>query len=121
MPGLGCASFLAQQYERAMNTSTSLPRRRVLQGLAGSAAAGAVGMPWIGVRAAETLVVTAFGGEYQEVLVKTTIEPFEKKFGVKITYDPGGTASETYAKIRASRGNPGFDVAAEMEIGRAHV
>src|SRR5215475_4982909 len=97
-----------------MNQPIPLKRRRVLQGLAASAAASAVGAPRIGARAAETLVVTAFGGEYQEVIQKTTIEPFEKKFGVKITYDQGGTASETYAKIRAARGAPGFDVAAEL-------
>jgi putative spermidine/putrescine transport system substrate-binding protein len=46
--------------------------------------------------------------------MKTTVQPFEKKFGVKIVYDDSGSASEKYAKIRASRGAPGFDVAAEL-------
>ena len=98
--------------ERDMIERLGITRRRALQGA--GAAAGAIGAPWIGARAADTLVVHAYGGEYQEVLVKTTVEPFEKKFGVKVTYDQGGTASETYAKIRAGRGTPGFDVAAEL-------
>jgi putative spermidine/putrescine transport system substrate-binding protein len=92
----------------------SMRRRRVLQGLAASATIGVAQAPWIGSRAAETLVVHAYGGEFQEVFVKTTVEPFEKKFGVKVMYDQSGMSSETYAKIRASRGNPGFDVAAEL-------
>jgi len=98
--------------ERDMIERLGITRRRALQGA--GAAAGAIGAPWIGARAADTLVVHAYGGEYQEVFVKTTVEPFEKKFGVKVTYDQGGTASETYAKIRAGRGTPGFDVAAEL-------
>jgi spermidine/putrescine-binding protein len=39
---------------------------------------------------------TRFGGEYQELLVVT------------------GTSSQDYAKIRASKGAPGFDVAAAL-------
>ena len=39
------------------------------------------------------------------------IQPFEKKFGVKVIHDATGTASQDYAKIRAARGAPGFDVA----------
>lgn len=95
-----------------MNIPTT--RRRVLQGLAASSAAGVVAAPWVGAFAADTLVVNAYGGEFQEVFQKTTIEPFEKKFGVKVTYDLAGMSTETYAKIRATRGSPGFDVAAEL-------
>src|SRR6185503_3977064 len=68
----------------------------------------------ISARAAETLIVNAYGGEFQDIFLKTTVQPFEKKFGVKITYDDAGSASEDYAKIRATRGAPGFDVAAEL-------
>ena len=64
--------------------------------------------------AADTLVVNGYGAEFQEFITQTTIEPFEKKFGVKVTYDNTGTAAQNYAKIRASRGAPGFDVAAEL-------
>ena len=73
----------------------------------------------IPARAADTLIVTAYGGEYQDVFVPAVIEPFEKKFGVKVTYDLSGGASQTYAKIRAARGAPGFDVAAELTAPEA--
>ena len=46
--------------------------------------------------------------------MRTTIEPFEKKFGVKVIYDNTGMAAQNYAKIRASRGAPGIDVAGEL-------
>jgi putative spermidine/putrescine transport system substrate-binding protein len=84
-----------------------LTRRRALLG----ALAAPVVIPAL---AADTLVVNGYGGEYQDIIMKTTIEPFEKKFGVKVTYDNTGTAAENYAKIRAGRGAPGFDVAAEL-------
>jgi putative spermidine/putrescine transport system substrate-binding protein len=84
-----------------------LTRRRVLQG----ALAAPVVIPAL---AAETLVVNGYGAEYQDILMKTTIEPFQKKFGVQITYDNTGSAAENYAKIRAGRGAPGFDVAGEL-------
>ena len=39
------------------------------------------------------------------------LKPFEQKFGVRVVHDATGTASQDYAKIRAARGAPGFDVA----------
>ena len=84
-----------------------LSRRRMVQ--------GALAAPFvIPALAGETLVVNGYGAEYQDILMKTTIEPFQKKFGVQITYDSTGSAAENYAKIRASRGAPGFDVAGEL-------
>src|SRR4029434_1689055 len=65
-------------------------------------------------RTDETLVVNSFGGEYQELIEKAVIAPFEKKFGVKVVHDATGTSSQDYAKIRASKGAPGFDVAAAL-------
>jgi putative spermidine/putrescine transport system substrate-binding protein len=89
----------------------SLRRRRPLL----TAMAGALAAPFvIPARAAETLVVTAYGGEYQEIFMRTVIEPFQKKFGVEVQYSQSGGSAETYAKIRAARGTPGFDVAAEL-------
>jgi putative spermidine/putrescine transport system substrate-binding protein len=97
------------------NRKHLLGRRRVLRGALAGGVAGAIGGPFvISARAAETLVVNAYGGEFQEIFLKTTVEPFEKKFGVKVVYDDFGSASEDYAKIRAARGAPGFDVAAEL-------
>jgi putative spermidine/putrescine transport system substrate-binding protein len=84
-------------------------RRSVL----GGAAATVLAAPWIGAKAAEILTVAAYGGEYRDIFLKTVIEPFEKKFSVKVTYDDSGGV-DPYPRIRASRGAPGFDVAAEM-------
>src|ERR687886_2541431 len=82
-------------------------RRRLLQ-----AAAAAVAAPYVITgRAQETLIVNTQGGEYQELVERVVIRPSEKKFGVKVVHDATGTASQDYAKIRASRGAPGFDVA----------
>ena len=48
--------------------------------MAASAAAGSMGAPFIiSARAADTLVVNAYGGEFQDVFMKTTVQPFEKK------------------------------------------
>jgi putative spermidine/putrescine transport system substrate-binding protein len=96
-------------------SNVAMRRRPILKAIAGSLCAPFV----VSARAAETLVVTAYGGEYQDVFTKTVIEPFEKKFGVQITYDQSGGAAQTYAKIRAARGAPGFDVAAELTAPEA--
>lgn len=85
-------------------------RRTLLKGAAAGLAAPFV----ISARAAETLVVTAYGGEYEGVFRQSVLDPFAKKFGVKIVYAESGGAAQTYAKIRATRGSPGFDVAAEL-------
>lgn len=88
-----------------------ITRRTVLGGAALAPLAAPSIIPAL---AADTLVVTAYGGEYQDVFMPTVVAPFEKRFGVKVTYDLSGGAAQTYAKIRASRGAPGFDVAAEL-------
>ena len=87
----------------------TVTRRSVL----GGAAAAAGGGPWIVARAADTLTVAAYGGEYRDIFTQTVIEPFERRFSVKVTYDDSGGV-DPYPRIRASRGAPGFDVAAEM-------
>ncbi|MDR7419897.1 MAG: ABC transporter substrate-binding protein [Armatimonadota bacterium] len=56
------------------------------------------------------LVVNAFGGEYEEIFKRSIKEPFEREFGTRIVFDSTGSASEDYAKIRATRGDPGWDV-----------
>ena len=97
-----------------MTMRHSRPRRKFLKRAAAAAAAAATSGPWIVARAEDTLTVNAYGGEFQDVFLKTVVRPFEKKFGVKVIYDDAGTAAEDYARIRASRGAPGFDVAAEL-------
>ena len=59
---------------------------------------------------AQTLVVNSYGGGYQDLIEQTIIQPFEKQYNVDIVYDAVGSAAEDYARIRATRGNPGFDV-----------
>jgi putative spermidine/putrescine transport system substrate-binding protein len=93
-----------------MTHNGSVLSRRGLLRITGGLAAPFI----IPALAADTLVVNGYGAEFQEIITRTTIEPFEKRFGVKITYDNTGSAAQNYAKIRASRGVPGFDVAAEL-------
>ena len=90
----------------------SLSRRSILKtggGLAACLAAGTA--PAVIARAQETLIVNSQGGEYQQIFEDTVIRPFEEQFNVSVVHDPTGTASQDFAKIRASGGSPGFDVA----------
>lgn len=89
--------------------ATRISRRALL----GSAAATLAAPPLV-AQTPETLTVNAYGGEFEEVFMTTVVKPFEQKFSVRVVYDSAGTASEDYARIRASRGAPGFDVAAEL-------
>ncbi len=59
---------------------------------------------------AQRLIVNSYGGEYEELIFEAIIRPFEEQFGVEVVYDAVGSAAEDYARIRATRGNPGFDV-----------
>ena len=55
---------------------------------AGAVAVSTLAAPYVWAqRTDETLVVNSFGGEYQEVIEKAVIQPFEKKFGVKVVHD----------------------------------
>lgn len=67
---------------------------------------------WTPSRAtADTLVVNSYGGPYEAIIQERIIQPFEKKTGIDVVYDAVGSASQDYAKIKASKGRPGFDVA----------
>ena len=59
---------------------------------------------------AQDLIVNSYGAQYEELVRETIIEPFEEQFDVEILYDATGSAAEDYARIRATQGNPGFDV-----------
>ncbi|MEK1901300.1 MAG: ABC transporter substrate-binding protein [Rhizobium sp.] len=59
---------------------------------------------------AETLVVNSYGGPYEDIIRQAIIEPFERKTGIDVVYDAVGSASQDYAKIKATNGHPGFDV-----------
>src|SRR6185295_2415844 len=95
-------------------TRNELDRREFIRRASAAAVVG-LGAPHVwGQRTDDTLVVNSFGGEYQELFENNIIAPFEKKFGVKVIHDATGTSSQDYAKIRASKGAPGFDVAAAL-------
>lgn len=59
---------------------------------------------------AQDLVVNAYGARYEDLVMETIIRPFEEQFGVSVVYDVGGSAAEDYARIRATGGQPGYDV-----------
>ncbi|MBP1852807.1 ABC transporter substrate-binding protein [Rhizobium halophytocola] len=59
---------------------------------------------------AEDLIVNSYGGPYEQIIRSTILEPFEKQTGITVVYDAVGSASQDYAKIKASNGRPGFDV-----------
>jgi hypothetical protein len=52
----------------------SLKRRSVLTTAAAAAAVSGR------ARAADTIVVTGYGGEYRDIMMDTVIKPFEQKF-----------------------------------------
>ncbi len=60
---------------------------------------------------AETLVVNSYGGPYEDIIRREIIEPFERQTGIDVVYDAVGAAAQDYAKIKATKGRPGFDVA----------
>src|SRR5689334_21974186 len=103
---------------RTMKSARTIrqPGRRKFIRDTSAVAVASLGAPyiWAQGKTDDTLVVNSFGGEYQELVEKAVIQPFEKKFGVKVVHDTTGTSAQDYAKIRASKGAPGFDVAAAL-------
>jgi putative spermidine/putrescine transport system substrate-binding protein len=81
----------------------------------GAAAAVSALLPQSTARAADTLTVSGYGGEYRDIFLKTVIEPFQKKFSVQVTYDENA-GLDPFPRIRATRGSPGFDVAGETVV-----
>jgi spermidine/putrescine-binding protein len=57
------------------------------------------------------LVVEGYAAEYQGLFAKTIAKPFTERTGIRIRFTAGGSASESYAAIRAAGGDPGVDVA----------
>ena len=86
-------------------------RRTFLRRAVGAAAFVGAAPCVVSAQTPETLIVNTQGGEYQDIVETTVLKPFEQKFGVRVVHDATGTASQDYAKIRAARGAPGFDVA----------
>jgi putative spermidine/putrescine transport system substrate-binding protein len=55
-----------------------------------------------GLAFAETLVVNSYGGPYEAIIEERIIKPFEEKTGIDVVYDAVGSASQDYAKIKAT-------------------
>jgi putative spermidine/putrescine transport system substrate-binding protein len=49
------------------------------------------------------LIFSGYGGDYSDVMKKSIIGPFEKKFNAKVVYDESGSSTEKLAKMRASK------------------
>src|SRR5262247_1479979 len=57
-----------------------------------------------------TLVVTGYGGRWSEVMKKTLVEPFEKKYDVRVETVTGITTEWVAKLMAAGPDNPPFDV-----------
>src|SRR5881227_1548527 len=57
-----------------------------------------------------TLVVTGYGGRWEEVMKKALVEPFEKQHGVKVEVVTGITTEWVAKLLAAGPDNPPFDV-----------
>jgi putative spermidine/putrescine transport system substrate-binding protein len=56
------------------------------------------------------VVVNGYAAEYEDLFNKLIKAPFEQETGIRVVFDSTGSAAEDYAKIRASGGDPGWDV-----------
>ncbi|WP_162181244.1 extracellular solute-binding protein [Rhodococcus wratislaviensis] len=59
----------------------------------------------------DTVLVEGFGAEYQDLFEEQIAKPFTEATGIQVKYSAGGSGAEQYAAIRASNGDPGFDLA----------
>jgi putative spermidine/putrescine transport system substrate-binding protein len=74
------------------------------------AVAVAVGLMTSSALAQGTLVVSGFGGLWEQAVRQAVIEPFQERYGVQVTHAIGGASSEVLARLRAEGGRPSFDV-----------
>lgn len=59
---------------------------------------------------AQELIVNGYGGPYGDLIQETIIKPFTAETGIDVIYDETGSSGADYAKIKATSGNPGWDV-----------
>ncbi len=74
-------------------------------------AAPAAGGGQPAAQAPSELVFSGYGGDYQDVMKKYIIGPFEQKYNAKVVYDETGSSTEKLAKMRASKDQPTYDFA----------
>src|SRR5215467_15194166 len=73
-------------------------------------AAALVPAPPVAAQQKTTLVVTGYGGRWEEVMKKALVEPFEKKHGVKVEIVTGITTEWVAKLLAAGPDNPPYDV-----------
>lgn len=110
----------------ATSKKISIDRRTFLKGMGalGAASAMGLGFPSISLgkghvdrsRLAKTLSFSSYGGSWQENLTKAVLEPFEKKYGVRIIQSSHGGEEEILAKIRVG-GKGDYDLVTINESG----
>src|SRR5215469_16630435 len=91
-------------------TELRVARRRFLHGAAAGGAALALGWPGC-ARAAEQIVESGWGGEYQfKDQFKTFVEPFMKQTGIKVVQvaSPGNAVGLIKAQVENK--NPEWDI-----------
>jgi putative spermidine/putrescine transport system substrate-binding protein len=57
------------------------------------------------------IIFSGYGAEWEEMMRKYVIAPFEKKFNAKVVLDTQGSANEKLAKMRASKDQYTYDLA----------
>lgn len=58
----------------------------------------------------KSIVVEAYGAEYEELFDEVIAKPFTRETGIQVQYQTSGSATQGYAKIMASGGDPDFDI-----------
>lgn len=64
----------------------------------------------------DVLVVEGYGAEYEKIFDEVIAKPFEQETGIAVEYQAFGSATQRYAKILASRGDPDFDLAIMTDV-----
>jgi len=85
-------------------------RSRLILALVAVLAAALVPAPPAAAQQKTTLVVTGYGGRWEEVMKKALVEPFEKKQGVKVEIVTGITTEWVAKLLAAGPDNPPYDV-----------
>lgn len=101
-----------------------MKRRTLLLGA--GATLGVTGLPFIGRARAQLNVdpkqmtkevrFSSYGGAWQQALTKAAIEPFEKRYGVKVVQETHGNEEQLIAKMKAA-GPGSYDIVTVNESG----
>lgn len=87
-----------------------MSRRSFIKGATFSAILGGVGIMGRSekARAAESINVMMFGGDWETFIRKVVVAPFEKKYGVTVSITPGSSV-QMLTRVRAEKQNPSQD------------